>query len=339
MLLPSLHAAGAIVARAGDQSLTILRPTRRGVHILAAALFTLPALPTFAEERLAVPGTTVSLVPPKGFVPANGFAGLQNPQTKASVLVAELPAEAHPALSQLFASLETAKVNFAKQNVDVASRKDLDTRAGNVPLLVGTQNAGGMSFAKWVALFKGGRTVMITVQSPQDAGLSTDTVETMLKSVSLGAEPSLEEKLGALPFAVASAEPFRIVDTIGGAGVLMTSGPLDADPSGSQPLIIVAAQLSGGRGAKLEALSETLLKQTRGFTAATIAQREKTRFAAVEGYLLAGQDGEGKRFEQRLAIGPDGRFVRLLAISPSAAFDGLKPAIDRVASSIAFKGK
>jgi hypothetical protein len=309
------------------------------VHALAVALFASLALPAAAQERLAIPGTTVSLVPPKGFTPANGFAGLQNPQTKASVLVAELPAEAHPALSELFASLETAKVNFAKQNVDIASRKDLDTKAGKIPLLVGTQNAGGLSFAKWVALFKGAKTVMITVQSPQDADLSAEMVEAMLKSVSLGAEPSLEEKLGALPFAVATAEPFRIVDTIGGAGVLMTSGPLNADPSGSQPLIIVAAQLSGGRGAKLEALSETLLKQTRGFSAATIARREATRFAASDGYLLAGEDGEGKRFEQRLAVGPDGRFVRLIAISPGAAFDGLKPAIERVASSIAFKGK
>jgi len=319
--------------------LTNIRPTRRRVHALAVALFASLALPAAAQERLAIPGTTVSLVPPKGFTPANGFAGLQNPQTQASVLIAELPAEAHPALSQLFGSLETAKVNFAKQNVDVASRKELDTSAGKVPLLIGTQNAAGLSFAKWVALFKGSKTVMITVQSPQEAELSAETVETMLKSVSLGAEPSLEEKIGALPFAVATAEPFRIVDTIGGAGVLLTSGPLNADPSGNQPLIVVAAQLSSGHGAKLEALSETLLKQTRGFATATIARRETTRFAATEGYLLAGEDSEGKRFEQRLAIGPDGRFVRLIAISPSAAFDGLKPAIERIANSIAFRGK
>ncbi len=320
-------------------SLKTFRPTRRGIHALAAAVLGLLALPALAQERLAIPGTTVSLVPPKGFTPASGFAGLQNPQTKGSVLVAELPPEAHPALTQLFASLETAKVNFAKQNVDVASRKELDTNAGKVPLLVGTQNTGGQSFAKWVALFKGGKTVMITVQSPQDAGLSATDVESMLRSVSLGAEPSLEEKLGALPFAVTTAEPFRIIDTIGGAGVLMTSGPLNVDPSGSQPLIIVASQLSGASGAKLDTLSETLLKQTRGFTDARIARREATRFAATDGYLLAGEDGEGKRFEQHLAVGPDGRFVRLIAISPSAAFDTLKPAIDRVAGSIAFRGK
>ena len=45
----------------------------------------------------------------------------------------------------------------------------------------------------------------------------------------------------------------------------------------------------------------------------------------------------GKRFEHYLAVGPDGRFVRLIATAEAGQYDGLKPAIDKIASSIAFK--
>lgn len=310
---------------------------RRALGGAAIALLALIGLPAMAQERLAIPGTTVSLVPMKGFTAATGFAGLQNPQTKASVLVAELPAEAHPALSTLFGSLDSAKANFAKQNVIVEAREEIDTAAGTVPLLSGSQAFGGVTFDKWMALFKGTKTVMITVQSPDSADLDDDDVEAMLKTVTLGAEPSTADKLGSLPFQVTPGEPFRIVDTFGGSSVLMTSGPLNADPSGKQPMIIVAAQLSGPQGAKAEQLSEAMLKQTRGFADAQVTTREAKRFAGEDGYLLAGTATGGKRFEHYLAVGPDGRFVRLIATAEAGQYDGLKPAIDKIASSIAFK--
>lgn len=310
---------------------------RRALGGAAIALLALMGLPAASQERLAIPGTTVALVPMKGFTLATGFAGLQNPQTKASVLVAELPAEAHPALSGLFGSLDTAKANFAKQNVVVEEREEIDTPAGKVPLLSGTQAFGGVTFDKWMALYKGAKTVMITVQSPDDADLDEADVEAMLKSVTLGAEPSTADKLGSLPFRIAPTEPFRVVDTFGGSSVLLTSGPLDTDPSGKQPMIIVAAQLSGPQGAKAEQVSEAMLKQTRGFADATVTTREARPFAGADGYLLAGTDAGGKRFAHYLSIGPDGRFVRLIATADAGQYDGLEPAIDKIASSIAFK--
>lgn len=312
-------------------------PSRRALLGAFTALAALASLPASARERVAIAGTTVSLVPAKGFMPATGFAGLQNPQTRASVLVVELPAEAHAALSPVFGSLEIAKPSFAQQNITVYLREEIETGAGKVPVLSGSQSLGGVSFDKWMALFKGVKTVLITVQSPDSANLDDGDVHAMLKSVLLGAEPSMADRIAALPFAVSASEPFRIVDTIGGAGVLMTSGPLNADPSGRQPLILVVAQLAGGQGAKIEELSEALLKQTRGFADATIDKRGKERFADSDGYLLAGSDSAGKRFEHHLAIGSGGHFVRLIAMAPAADFDGLKPAIDRVATSVAFK--
>jgi hypothetical protein len=136
-----------------------------------------------AQTRQPVAGTTVSLAPMRGFVPATAFAGFANEPLQGSVLVAELPAEAYPQLAQLFADAEAARTRFAAQGVRITAREEIETAAGRVPLLVGTQAGGGEPVSKWIALYKGAKTVMITVQAPERASLDTTAVKTMLASV------------------------------------------------------------------------------------------------------------------------------------------------------------
>ncbi|WP_449254877.1 hypothetical protein [Bosea sp. (in: a-proteobacteria)] len=305
----------------------------------------LAAAPAGAQERKPVAGTSVSLAAPKGFEPATGFAGLMNKATQASVLVVELPAEAHAQLSALFENAEAAKAGFARQNVTIAALDRVDVGGEKIPLLTGSQIApNGGAFDKWIALFKGEKTVMLTVQAPKAAKLAPATVKTMIASVSLGKEPSLDDKLAALPFAIKPAAPFRVIDTIGGSGALLTVGDRDTDPSGTQPLMVVAYQTSAPvKPGQEEALSETLLKGTHNLENATIAERRHLPFAGGDGMLLRGSfkhpSGADKAFAQYLAIGPDGRFVRLIVMADESAMPQLQPAIDRTVASIAFTAK
>lgn len=298
-----------------------------------------------AQHRVPVGGTSVSLTPPKGFEPATGFAGLVNEATKASVLIVEMPAEAYPQLSTLFADAEAAKQGFARQNVTIATREEITVAGAKVPLLVGSQTApGGGSLDKWVALFKGDKTVMLTVQSPKSAKLSQAEVKAMIASVALGAAPTMEAKLAALPFTIKPAAPFRILDTMAGSGVAMTVGELNTDPQGLQPLMIAASQISGPmRPGQEEAASETLLKSTRGLADATITERKRVPFAGGEGMLLKGgfrsEDAKAKTFVQYLGIGADGRMVRLIAMMDDDRLAELQPAIEQTATSIAFTAK
>lgn len=305
--------------------------------LLAAGL----AVTAQAQDRAAISGTTVSLAPLKGFAPSTKFAGLENTEAKASVLVVEMPPEAHAQLSALFNNIETAKTNFAKQNIVIDEAEDIETAGGKGRILTGQQNVAGTTFDKWIVLLKGAKTVMITVQAPEDSDLDGDEVVTMLKSVSLGAEPTLDQKLAALPFRVRASEPFRVVDTFGGLGVLMTSGPLNVDPKGSQPMLIVSYQTGGQVAAgQLSAVAEKLLQTTRGFEKAEIAKRETITFAGSrDGVLLSGKTAEGstgKRFAQYIGLGPDGRFVRLIVSADEATYPSLEPAIKAIADSIAF---
>jgi hypothetical protein len=296
-----------------------------------------------AQDRKAIAGTTVSIVPLTGFTPSTTFSGLESASTKASLLVAELPPQAHDQLGPIFKDIDKAKASFARQNITVDDIESIETAAGPAPLITGSQDVNGASYDKWMVLLKGEKTVLITVQSPDGADLDPDDIVAMLKTVSLGAPPSLVDKLKALPFTVAAAEPFRILDTLGGSGVLMTAGPLDVDPSGTQPIIVVAYQLSAPIPAdKLEASAEALLKQTKNLETATITKRERVPFAGSSGVLLTGtatDRGTEKRFAQYMAVGADGRFVRLIAIAPASTYDGVKAGIEKVAASIAFAAK
>lgn len=314
---------------------------RAGTIVLAAALSAIAGL-AVAQERKTITGTSVSLVAPKGFEPATGFAGLANPATQASVLVVEMPAEAYPQLATLFNDSESAKTNFARQKVNIAKVEQVAGTGGEkVPLLSGTQDAGGAKVDKWIALFKGPKTVMMTVQAPQAAKLKPAEVKAMIASVSLGKEATLDEKLSALPFAIKSASPFRVIDTIGGAGVLMTVGELNTDPDGKQPLLIAAYQMSAPiRPGQEEKLSETMLRSTRDMQTAEIKERKRVSFAGQDGVLLSGSfkhpNGNDKGFAQYLAIGPGGRFVRLIVLADEAEMPKLQPAIEQIAASVAF---
>lgn len=324
--------------------LTFSRPTLRkfvSIFVAFAALLSFSPTASFAQAKLALAGTTVSLVPLKGFSPATGFAGLTNPATQASVLVTELPAVAYDQIAPKLATLDDAKLAFAPQRVAVEKLEQIDIAGDKVPLITGKQTAAGTEFDKWIALFKGARTVLITVQSPVTAKLPDAQVRAMLASVTLGGEPSLADKLKALPFSITAAEPFRIVDTIAGSSVLMTVGPLNADPTGLQPMLIAAYQLSGPTltADQLEAVAETQLKRMPGFASATIASRQKARLGGSEGVLLAGtfQDkGIDKRFEQYLAVGKAGRYLQIIVSADIENFDGLKPAIRAIVGSVAF---
>ena len=297
--------------------------------------------PALAQGRLAVSGTTVSLVPAEGFAAATGFSGLQNPQTHATLVVAEMPPVAHAQVSKLFETLDAAKTNFAKQNVLVQTIEQIDIAGGKAPLITGSQDVAGTRFDKWISLIKGDRTVIVTVQSPRTAGLKAAEVKAMLSTIALGAEPGIADKLSALPFRIGPAEPFRIVDVLGGSTIIMTAGPLDVDPAATQPMLIVSYQLSGRVAAdKLQATAEELLKTTRGFGTASVESRQAVRFAGRDAIVIAGShtsaSGAAKRFAHYMAIGESARYLRMIVSADAARFDALQPAIKAIVDSAAF---
>lgn len=291
-----------------------------------------------AQAPQAIRGTTVSIAPPEGFSPAPSFSGFAGQDGMSSLMVTELPIEAYDKIAGMFASQDAARAALAERGITVSALEQVPTAAGAIPLIRGTQTVGSQVFKKWLTVVKGDKAVLITVQAPEQGKLDTAAVKRSLATLSLGKEPALADKVASLPFAIAAAPPFRLVNTIAGSAVILTAGPLDVDPEGTQPLIVVASQVSAPIPPdQRKGVARALLDTAPGLQNAKVENESNVSFAGADGLLMTGTATDGRKFSQYLSFGPEGRFVRLIAIVPQAQHAATKSAIEQIAKSIAFK--
>lgn len=315
----------------------LLRRIGLFVLLLAGLLWLAPAQAQ-APAVQQVPGTTVSMAPPAGLSLATEFSGFRDQDGTASILISELPPEAYPQISAVFGDLDSARQAFATRGVAVNAVKRIERPSGIVLLLTGTQTAGDLTIAKWIAVLKGEKTVLITFQAAAGSKLTDASVLSAIESIALSRVPTLAEKVAKLPFTIVAAPPFRIVDTLGGAAVILAAGDLDVDPEGKQPLIVAAVEMAGpAGGGSLAQIARALLGQTQNLKGAVVETEKAIRFAQADGVVLSGKTGDGRQFSQFLAIGPQNRWARLLAFVPPSRVDDTRAAIETIAQSITLK--
>lgn len=291
-----------------------------------------------SQPSVAVPGSVVSLAPPPGFAPAPNFSGFISEDGRASILVAELPAEAGAVVSELFADNATARERFASQGVQVERLESITSEGQTIPVVIGSQDAHGYTFGKWVALFSGSPTVMVTAQAPRDHALTHKQAMRVLESVKRGAPPTFEQKVAAMPFSVRPAAPFRLIDTLANSAVLFTAGELDVDPEGRQPSVIVASQLSLPFDSDdLARVSDQLIAGSVHIQDGTIASRSDVQFGGITGHRVDGLTPDGRHYRHYLALWPSERFVRLVAILPADSPQDVLDAVDAMAASVQFR--
>jgi hypothetical protein len=86
-------------------------------------------------EHLSVSGTKVSLVPPNGFEKAANFAGFQQTQSGASIMVMSIPGPAEKIQAGL------TREAFLSQGVEISDIEKLTLNGLPAVLLTGTQKA------------------------------------------------------------------------------------------------------------------------------------------------------------------------------------------------------
>jgi hypothetical protein len=270
----------------------------------------------------------------RGFKPTSSFAGFMNPN-QGSILIAEMPEAAYAQLSQGFGNIEATKSNFAKSNVIVDSLDEITTAEGSkAPLVTGSQTGGGTTYDKWIAVFKGPPTVLITVTSPRVNKLDSAQVRAMMESVSVGQKATLTDKLAALPFSATPAPPFRILDSLAGAALGMTVGDKDVDPERTQPQVIIAYE-----PALVDDPAELERNPAPPHSLGNpqIESRKPAKFAGISGLLLNGRCDGQRRFLQYMAVTKDKKLITMVYVAPEPGFDGLKPAAEAIAKSVVIK--
>ncbi|KMO36036.1 hypothetical protein VQ03_21225 [Methylobacterium tarhaniae] len=309
-------------------------------RILAVLGLVSSAFPALAADAVFPTAGSIGLVPPPGMIPAKGFSGFEH-RSGASILITEMPAEAYGQLVAKFTPETLRATGFSVRGAG----ETLAIAGGEGRVLRGSQAANGLTYAKWVAVVRGGAgTGLVTVQVPETArGQVPDAaVEAALATIAFRAPGSLADQIAALPYTVGDLAGFRPVRTLMGNALMLTDGPLDVDPEGAQPLVVVAPSM--GRALVPEgqegAFARKALATFREIKDVTVTGEERTtRDGAVTFRLrAAGADVKsGRPVAVTQVIRFDGpNYLRVLGLAPADRAEALDRA-ERVAASVAMR--
>jgi hypothetical protein len=280
--------------------------------LLAVPLVALAASPAPAAEAVFPPAASVGLVPPPGMVPSKGFAGFEH-ASGASIVIAEMPAEAYPQLAAGFTPEALRATGFEARDAG----EPLPVAGGEGRILRGTQSANGLAYTKWVAIVRGAPgTGLVTVQVPQGAAdaVPAPAVEAALRTIAFRAAVSLSDQIANLPYAVGDMGGLRPVRVLMGNTLLLTDGPKDVDPEGTQALAVLSP--SAGRFAVPQGEEEDFAKK------AFLGGLPQVRDVAVTKTDRA-QRGEGT-VVHLLGTATDTRSGRPLAVTQTMLFAGVR---------------
>ena len=312
----------------------------RAGRLLAALGLIASASLALAAEAAFPPAGSVGLVPPPGMTPAKAFAGFEH-RSGASILIAEMPAEAYGPLVEKFTPEALRATGFEAREAGMP----LGVVGGEGRVLRGRQAANGLAYAKWVAVVRGGAaTGLVTVQVPEAARgqVPDEAVEAALSTIAFRSPGSLADQMAALPYGVGDLAGFRPVRTLMGNALMLTDGPKDIDPDGVQPMIVVAPSL--GRAAvptgQEGAFARKALASFREIKDVTVTGEERTSRdgAVVHRLRAAGVDPKSGRavvLTQTIRFDPAG-YLRILGLAPADRTEALARA-ERVAASVTMR--
>ncbi len=294
--------------------------------------------PKTADQTVFPEGSTFGIIPFEGSVEAAQFAGFADMETSASVMITELPLAAWEQISTGFSKPET----IAQAGITAATISRLEIAGMEAVRIAGTQTKSGLSFPKCVVLLKGREKVgFLTAQIPFQDDFGGDACALIRGIAQRDSSTSIDEQLAALPFALSDMGGFRVVQTIGGSGAVLTRGPLDEITSAEQPVMIIASSLSANTvGPDKMAFSEKVMASFPGHELGerldsaelTLAELPATRLV----YEAVQENGTEITLVQWAAFRADGQYVRLIGIASRENWLSDYPNFERVANSLSF---
>jgi len=306
------------------------------------------------RDAIAIPGTSLSLVPPTGFVLSEDYSGFVNYEDFSSIVLAELPPQAYSELADIFTSTPAEiTAAFADRGliVEVDAVSTVEHQGKTIPLVSAVQTLGDLKVQKYFTLFAQDsaglqNALLLTFNVTPDSLLSQAEVVATISSAEISSPPSVEEATAELPFTFEVVPPFqRVLGLLGSAVLLNLSG--ETGVGNEEPLIIIASSLSTITGAtasgtlpsaELAAFSERVLKETDGFADVVINQRSPIEFAGGAGHYITGSQARSDEFvAQYIRVLPDGYYIRMLVIGDLETVIEHTSAIQMIQSSVEMK--
>lgn len=284
-----------------------------------------------------VPGTKVSLVPPKGFVTADRFPGFQQTDLSASIMVTEFPGP----ISEV--SKGMTKSMLASRGMTLVSSQSEKVNGRNALILHVAQMAGGTKFLKWMLLIGDTKnSVMVVGTFPKD-------VEPMIgpgiKKAVLSTVWSLD-----LPIDPFEGLGFRVVPTVNLKIAGRMSNMLTLTASGkigtlgpSDPVYLVGMSIRSVPISDLRLFSESRARQIAEIKELHNITGTESKMGEIPGYELLGEAQDAKTsvpMRVYVVVAPDegGYFIAVGLVGKTRA-DEFVPEFRHVTASFQRQGK
>lgn len=208
-----------------------MAPFSHRIATLSAAAALAFGLSAHAES-VRVPGTGVRLAPPPGFSRAGSFAGFQDPEHGASILITEIPGP----VSQIRRGMTLE--GLSSRGMHLIESNTVTVSGDEALLLHVSQRADGTDFFKWILV--GGseaRTFMIVGTYPETDAELSDGIRASLLTASWN-EEGRRGLFEGLSFRIDPAPRMRLAERMANLLILTESGRLDSGDPGAGVLIV-----------------------------------------------------------------------------------------------------
>ena len=204
----------------------------------ALALAALTVTPALAADPVFPTSSRVGLVPPAGFVPSTRFAGFENQQANAAILLLTMPNEAYDEVEKNFTN-ETLK----SLGMEVVTREAMTFKDGKGVFVAGPmEQAGSKRYESRMIANLAGVTALVSVQMLESsrAAVTDAMVKDALKTLAVRPQVPEAERLAVLPYKIGELSGFRVVISAHDGTAVLTQGPKDAAEKVEQPFVLMS---------------------------------------------------------------------------------------------------
>jgi len=283
--------------------------------IVVALACVLITTPVFAGQ---VPGTSVTMTPPSGFVPADRFNGFMNETTGSTIMISEMPGP----FQEVTAGFSNPKSMQAK-GMKLLNRSMTRVDGHTAMLVHAEQPAYGQMFRKWVvAVDRSGATTLIVANYPKAAaGYQEEILKTAILAATF-VEPT--DPADTLAFTVEPVEPFKVAKVMGQNMVLSPGGQFPLKDE-SVPYMVLGLSASGN----LARSGQKAFAEHRVTSIATIRNVSVNQTTPVVIGGMSGYTTEAKGEEENTSTPLTIYQVILFDTSGYSVIQGITPSVNK----------
>ena len=285
--------------------------------------FLLAVLDAAFGQAVRVPGSSVSLVPPDGFLPARQFPGFQRDDLQASIMVTEMPGPSTAMMEGM------TKQSLARQGLKLIAARPLAVEGRPAVLLHLGQKVGPKDYRKWMLVTGDENTTVLVVATfPVGAAPAlSDGLQRSVSTVSWRAETATDPFEGLL-FRISPSARLKIARRMSNMVMLTESGSAGA-LGPDDALYVVGNSTSRAAIDDVRTFSESRIAQTAQLSDVRNFTGRHLTVDGLEAYEIvadAKDRSSGAAMKVYQVVVPDGTvyFIMQGLISAGRAEEGLQ---------------